>query len=478
MDIVKRAAAHLESFTFERLGTALLFLAIGVAACFSPAQNDTWWHLRAGGDIWASRAIDLRDHYSHTVNGGYWPNHEWLSQVVFFAVYRVGGMPLLTFLVAALIVGAWWLIWRVTPGGTTLRVILCALALIPSSLAWALRPQVFTLVMLAATSVLLVRRRYLLLPPLFLIWANLHGGVMLGFPLLAGGVAGRFVEERKWPLRLLAVIGLCVVATTITPLGASLWAEVPASLVRTRPYGISEWRAPGLIEPVFMPFWLLAGVLVVLTIRERPWRATSASSVMTWTALAMLPLALTSGRNVPPFVLLAVPAIAAMRGSYAPASRRASGGIEHPRLNAGIFAILFTAALATVSYAWISELPGLGWRPLPPQALEALAACPDRLYNRYDEGGYLIWFLPQRKVFVDSRQDPYPATLVHEQIRTEISGDYRELFEQHAIRCAFVAAGSPIAQRLAANGWEQEYVGRSWAVLTRASDRDEPGPVR
>jgi hypothetical protein len=467
MHIVKKAAAHLEWLTFERLGAALLFLAIGVGACFSPAQNDTWWHLRAGEDIWTAGAIDLRDHYSHTVNGGYWPNHEWLSQVLFFAVYRVGGLALLTSLAATFVVAAWWLVWRLTPGDRAFRLMLCTLALIPSSLAWALRPQVFTLFLLAATAFLLVRRRYLMLPPLFLIWANLHGAVMLGFPLLAGGIVASTIEERKWPVRLLVVTGLCIVATTITPLGASLWADVPATLARTRPYGIAEWRAPGLVEPVFMPFWLLAGVLVVLTVRAQPWRVSSGSSVMIWSALAMLPLAVTSGRNVPPFVLLAVPAIAAMRDSLKPARRRASARIEHPLFNAGILVMLSLVASATVSYAWISEIPRLGWHPLPQPAIAALAACPDPLYNRYDEGGYLIWFVRGRKVFLDSREHPYPAALVHDQIRTEITGDYRALFDRHAIRCALVAADSPVAQQLVANGWKKEYQGLSWVVLTR-----------
>jgi hypothetical protein len=186
--------------TFERLATMLLFLAIGAAACFAPAQSDTWWQLRTGQEIWTTGTVQLSDHFSYTVAGNYWPNHEWLSQLLFYAGYRAGGMPLLTALTASIIVGAWFLIWRLTPGGYPRKHLVCALAVIPSSMAWALRPQVFTLFLVAATALLVARRRYLLLPILFLLWANLHGGVMLGFVILASGVLALLVENRRWPL--------------------------------------------------------------------------------------------------------------------------------------------------------------------------------------------------------------------------------------------------------------------------------------
>ena len=66
-------------FTFDRLLTTLLFLAIALAAFLMPAQSDTWWQLRAGQEMWLTRHVLLRDTFSHTVRS-LWPNHEWLSQ--------------------------------------------------------------------------------------------------------------------------------------------------------------------------------------------------------------------------------------------------------------------------------------------------------------------------------------------------------------------------------------------------------------
>src|SRR6478672_1953311 len=71
--------------SFDRLADYLMFTGIVAAACLMPAQNDTCWQLRAGQEIWSTGKIPLHHHFSHTVAGAYWPNHEWLSQPVFYA---------------------------------------------------------------------------------------------------------------------------------------------------------------------------------------------------------------------------------------------------------------------------------------------------------------------------------------------------------------------------------------------------------
>jgi hypothetical protein len=456
--------------TFERLCTLILFLGIAVAAGFTPAQNDTWWQLRTGQEIWRARAIDLHDRFSYTVFGAYWPNHEWLSQVLGYAMYHAGGMRLLTACAAALICAGWALIWRLTPGSTPRRLLLCGIGVMSSATAWALRPQVATLFLVAATAALLARRRYLLLPLIFFVWANLHGGVTLGLVLLAAEAITIAFEQQRLPVRFLAIAAGCVAAATITPLGTSLWTDVPASLARLRAYGVTEWRAPGIGDPGYTSFWLLAAALVVLAMRWRPWRSTiPGRATPVWAALGMLPLAIGTGRNVAPFVLLAVPAIAALWESQVPSRRQIQPRAARTVLNAGILAVLAALSVAIVAYAWTTELPRLGWHPLPAEAASALASCPERLYNRYDEGGYVIWFVPGRKVFLDSRQDPYPPALVREQIDAERSGDYRALFARYAIGCASVAADSPMARHLAADGWSAVYQGSGWAIMTPAS---------
>src|SRR3954470_1969403 len=106
----------MRNLTFDRTATGLLFIAIAFAACFTPAQNDTWWHLRAGQETWLAGAVQLRDNFSYTAAGAYCPNQDWLGEVVLYALYRAGGLPLMTAFAAALLSAAWALVWRITPG--------------------------------------------------------------------------------------------------------------------------------------------------------------------------------------------------------------------------------------------------------------------------------------------------------------------------------------------------------------------------
>ena len=67
----------------DRLVERLLFLGIIVLACLMPAQNDTWWHLRAGYEMLSHPArYDARRVLPHGLRA-VWENHAWLSQVIF-----------------------------------------------------------------------------------------------------------------------------------------------------------------------------------------------------------------------------------------------------------------------------------------------------------------------------------------------------------------------------------------------------------
>jgi hypothetical protein len=88
------------------------------------------------------------------------------------------------------------------------------------------------------------------------------------------------------------------------------------------------------------------------------------------------------------------------------------------------------------------------------------------LYNRYDEGGDLIWFAPEHPVFLDGRQDPYPVDLVKEQVRVESSGDFEQLFQRYDIHCAYVPADSLVRERLSQAGWKTLFRDARWAVLS------------
>ena len=73
-----RALRH--GISFADMAVGMLFVAFALRAALMPAQNDTFWHLRAGADIWRTGQVPRVDSYSFTAAGAPWPDHEWLWQ--------------------------------------------------------------------------------------------------------------------------------------------------------------------------------------------------------------------------------------------------------------------------------------------------------------------------------------------------------------------------------------------------------------
>jgi hypothetical protein len=454
--------------TFERLLATLLLLAVVVASALTPMQNDTWWQLRAGRDMWSSWRVLSTDTYSHTAHGAFWPNHEWLAEVVNYGVYRFGGPGLLTLFATALITAAWFFSWRFTAGSGRRRFVMVALALVPASMHWEPRPHAFSLLFLMATIGLLIQRRYRFLPLLFLLWANCHGGVMMGSLVLAVGLGVATLEAPRTWWRHGATLIACLAAMTATPLGISFWTEIPKSLGRIHQYPLDEWQRPGVTDLRLLPFWMIALGLCAALVRYRRTlrpQASGPARTLCASAIALLPMALSAVRNVGPFLMIAVPALSML---LEPATRRRETDRPQPRpfLNLTIMSSAAVAAIVLIAWAYRAAIPRLRWTPLPARSLLALQRCPDNLYNRYDEGGYLIWFAPNHRVFLDGRQDPYEQTLVLEQIGVETTGDYAPTFSRYDIHCAFLPAGSAVARRLSAAAWLTLYRDSNWIVLT------------
>lgn len=450
------------------------FLVLVLVACLSPVHNDTWWHLAYGREMAERGGFAQHDWFSHTAWGQVFPNHHWLGQRVLYSAVRLGGVPLATAFCAAFIVGAWLLIWKLTRGPLVERLLIVVAAAAGSTLIWSVRTQVFTIFLLPAVAWQIVRDRLLWVPALILLWANLHGGVLLGLILLGGScLSAAFWNRNRLRARVLCFI-LSAAATLVTPLGLTYWPAIFASLRRSQINRIQEWQDTPL-PPEQLLFWGTAGVLVWLAFKARR-RLSEPDSLLVLWAIMLLPSGIRTLRNVAPFMLMAAPAITRLLSSpipqaaVQPRDRRAL-------VFGGLGAIVVGAAVAML---WSKPVAMLGWKPISPAARQAIAACPDPLYNRYADGGPIIWFVPGKRVFLDSRQDQYPTALVQRADLVEASGDYRELFGEFSIACAVLPPSSRVAQALIRDGWHESFRDERWTVLVRpdrAARSGQPVPA-
>ena len=447
----------------DQMCVGLATIAMATIACLAPVHNDTWWHLAYGREMASLGGFAQVDRFSHTAYGQPFPNHQWLGARTLYTAYAIGGLPLVTGLCAGLLTLAWVLCWRLASGRTLDRLVVLAVAAAASTLVWSVRPQVFTLALLPLTVLLLVRGRYLAVPLVIGLWANLHGGVLLGLVVVATWTGVMAVERAAGWRRCALALAVGTAATLVTPLGLQYWPQIFASLRRSQVHRLHEWQ-PAAWPPDHPVFWALALALVAFCWTR--WRLldTTARRALAASAFVLLPVAARSQRNIAAFALLAGPAVTHLLGS------RAIGGIEGSRPTraaAWLLATIAAAAAALVLVAWQRPLDRLGWRPLTDGAAAAIDACPGRLYNEYADGGPIIWFVPGRKVFLDSRQDQFPAGLIAEATAVELGADPWPLFKRYSIACAAVHPWSPVARALEAAGWQSRYADETWRVLSR-----------
>jgi hypothetical protein len=479
--------------SFERMAIGLLFVAVAFRALLMPAQNDTFWHLRAGADIWRTGHAPLIDSYSFTASGLRWPDHEWLWQAFLYGCHRVGGMPLVSLAAGAFVIGAVVLVYRLMVGPRITRFVLLVVALVPASCVWALRPQVVTILALVLLVWLLGRERFRPIPFLFLLWANLHAGVLFGGVVLVAALAAaalrwrrhRGALDRRRVIGLAVVLPLAGLATCVTPLGLGLYRFVWEGTSHAQIAWITEWQPTLPTGGLGAIFWVIAAAFVIIWVkRGRTLIDGPADTWIDWVlsaaTWALFPLAFRSLRNIAPFLMLAAPTASRLlgadfrfrlprRGAPRPASP------DHPGLNGVLLGGVGAAAAAMVALAWTTAAKPLNWRPLGDGALAAVRACDGPLYNRYDEGGFLIWFAPEKKVFIDSRHDPYPLAFQQEAIAVQ-NGElpYGPLFQRWAVRCAFLPADVPIVAALRTAGWISRFQDHDWTVLARSSAPPAP----
>src|SRR5438874_32538 len=74
---------------------AIGFTLFGVIVAWGAtriAESDLWWHLANAHHIVSTHSFPLFDQYSFTAAGSPWLDHEWLSEIIYYAAFRAFGL--------------------------------------------------------------------------------------------------------------------------------------------------------------------------------------------------------------------------------------------------------------------------------------------------------------------------------------------------------------------------------------------------
>jgi hypothetical protein len=446
----------------DDLPVALIFLVLAGLAFLSPPQPDTWFHLRAGQEMWDTGSLIRIERFSYTGAGRPWDNHEWLFQVLFYSVFTLGGPLLLTLMTGGSALAAAVASWRMMRGGYELRLtlLLALVLLMPAGLA--VRPQALSLLVLMLAIHLANSGRLLWLPVLIAVWANAHGVVLFGVVVAAASALDSLLWSHERRRQAVTVAALCLAAPSLSPLGWRYWPRVFQTVSEARLMGIQEFRPA--FEFNALPFWAMFLALVAISLwRFRDFgRFRLADRQLVLVAGALGAASVLSVRNVPFFALAAGPALCALLTQVDTPSRRLP--TRGPSLiPVGVGACLVVAVLA---FKWRDGGAHLGWKPMSEAAVRAVRACPAPIFNTFAAGGTLLWFVPEQRVFVDGRMEAYPLDILERSRQADLYGDYESLFQDFGIRCAVVPSASPIADALRRDQWGQvRFSDTQWSVF-------------
>ena len=88
-----------------------VFACIYLMAIVPRFDADIWWHLFVGGHIVQHLQVPTHDFLSYTFRGKPWVDHEWLSEVGMFELYRFGGLAAVLQTFGFIIMSAYFLVY-------------------------------------------------------------------------------------------------------------------------------------------------------------------------------------------------------------------------------------------------------------------------------------------------------------------------------------------------------------------------------
>jgi hypothetical protein len=452
----------------------------------TPFLNDpgTGWHLLAGRLMLDEKRWIVADPFSFTHGGEPWITFEWLSQVVFALVERamgLGGLVWFGFSLFGLVplLLFRWLLANKIPHAVAFAYAVTALLILQGhTLA---RPHVFTYLAFVLLCLVVgprmedgpTRRHWLALPPLFGLWANLHGGFVAGLVWLGARVVGFALDRtsgrgslRGWSGLLMA----CAAGTLINPHGARLHAHIWEELVelKTVRYWM-EFAPPDFYGPSLLAAVVLATTFVLLiglragALADLPWQEFLP-------VLVFLFFSFKSQRHV--FLLLPIASVTICRAVVGTVGRpvvlphrwrRVAEGLREARGEwwaVPLLAVLFGAWLAA---SGLPERLRVGEQHLSKGAADFLAASLPRvqrpLTTSTTGGPVLYYFFPACRVSFDDRGEFYRdrenLKFIH---LFAMAPGWRATLSEKPFDAAILPPGMPLVQGLALlPEWREAY---------------------
>lgn len=395
------------------------------------------------------------------MQGHQYITHEWLAQVIFYVIYLlsgINGLVIFRTIIIALPFIIFHLFLKKEGISFPLIVIILSFCLFVVTTRSFVRPHIFTYLFLSLVLYILYRyrsgslKRLYALPIIFLLWSNIHSGILFGLLVLT---VFTIVEWFKYLLRKVDFFTERGVMDRARLIKLSVYSLISLG---------ASFINPHFHKALFYPFYLISAESYMITIRELMHTPLSDVyqgalfvyffwGIIVWGAIAFLLnikrmdfvnlflfaitlfLSFKAGRNTVIFAILSVPILAYETNFFfdnLQKKRKKSKkkkDVTKRYFNYGVLImnIVLTFVLIFSSYHFYTSGMSLGQENIrrfslgiypgifPESACDfiEMEKIDGKMFNSFNEGGYITWRLyPEEQHFIDSRllvfEDLYP----------------------------------------------------------------------
>ena len=433
------------------LGLWLFLMIAGVSRLFS--DPDTFLHITVGQRIISTGQLIRVDPFSFTSGGKPWLAHGWLFEIIMALIHKIGGLDSILLITVTILSCLYtWIAYRLIQAGIhwLVSLLIMMLAIAASSYHFHPRPLLITIVLLGWTfsrlcdfeSGRISLHKLFWLIPLYVLWTNIHGGMVGGVATIGLAVMGWSfaklvgkdtpIHQYRQVIPLIVLVIACTLTALVNPYGIEL-PELWFSLLKSPVVpGLIMEHASLYSHPADLASLtvLLFGLLYVSALAGTfpKWPRIIWLIPLAWLYLAFMRI-----RHGPLFAIMAVIALGDMfphirwvtwltrHGSELLRVRVSYPAFGEKRVNWRPAFIPIVLVLVTASFQ-IGAVPipviGQGWAKvdhtrypveLLPELIRYEQTHPDGtpIFNEMLFGGFLIYYTPRLRVFIDGRCELY-----------------------------------------------------------------------